>query len=255
LRAVSRLRYWWEQVQASLWFVPTLIVASSVLLAFVLIEADGAVDGERLAKLWPRLFGAGAEGSRGLLGAIASSMITVAGVTFSITVVALVLASSQYSPRILRNFMQDRANQAVLGVFVGIFVYCIVVLRVVRGGDEGAFVPALAVFGAMLLAIVGVGVLIFFIHHIAISIQAASIIASAANETVAAVDRLFPAELGEPAEEAVDEPDLEGLRWTAVPSRRSGYIQGIDSDAFLEVARANNVVVRMEHAIGEFVVE
>ncbi|MGK2961578.1 MAG: DUF2254 domain-containing protein [Gemmatimonadaceae bacterium] len=252
---MNKLRRWWDQVQLSLWFVPTLIVAAAVGLAFALIEADTVVNGERLSELSPMLFGAGAEGSRGLLGAIASSMITVAGVTFSITVVALALASSQYSPRILRNFMQDRANQAVLGVFVGIFAYSIVVLRVVRGGDEGAFVPALAVFGAMVLAIVAIGFLIFFIHHIAMSIQASTIIGSAASETLTAVDRLFPAELGEPAQDPLEEPGIAELWWTPVPSRASGYIQRIDLDAFLDVARTRDIVVRMERAIGEFVVE
>ena len=152
---------------------------------------------------WPRLFGAGAEGSRGLLAAIASSMITVAGVTFSITIVALALASSQYTSRILRNFMRDRTNQTVLGVFVGVFAYCLVVLRTIRGGDEGAFVPALAVLGALLLAFVAIGFLIFFIHHIAASIQATSIIAAVAGETFEAVDRLFPTEVGDAASNAL----------------------------------------------------
>ncbi len=252
---MNSLRYWWDQVQSSLWFVPTLIVTAAVALAVALIEADSVVSGERLSELSPMLFGAGAEGSRGLLGAIASSMITVAGVTFSITIVALALASSQYSPRILRNFMQDRANQTVLGVFVGIFAYCIVVLRVVRGGDEGAFVPALAVFGAMVLAIVAIGFLIFFIHHIAMSIQASSIIGSAASETLQAVDRLFPAELGEAVDDPRDEHDVADLRWTPVPSHASGYIQRIDSEAVLELARTRNIVVKMDRGVGEFIVE
>jgi uncharacterized membrane protein len=107
-------------------------------------------------------------------------MITVAGVVFSITIVALSLTSSQYTSRVLRNFMRDRNNQVVLGVFVGIFAYCLVVLRVIRGGDEGAFVPSLAVLGGLILAFVGIGYLIFFIHYISMSIQSSSIIAHAA---------------------------------------------------------------------------
>lgn len=170
----------WNGLRASLWFLPGLIVVCSVVLAVALVEIDGRVRPEFLAE-YSRLFGAGAEGSRGMLGAIAGSMITVAGVTFSITIVALSLASSQYTPRILRNFMSDRANQSVLGVFVGVFTYCIVVMRTVRGGDEGVFVPSLAVTFAVFLAIVGIGFLIFFIHHTAESIQASSVIASAAR--------------------------------------------------------------------------
>jgi uncharacterized membrane protein len=86
---------------------------------------------------WPRLFGASAAGARGMLSTIAGSMMTVVGVTFSMTLVTLALASSQYTSRILRNFMRDRVTQVVLGIFAGIFTYCLIVLRTIRGGDEG----------------------------------------------------------------------------------------------------------------------
>ncbi|HEX6268235.1 MAG TPA: DUF2254 family protein, partial [Burkholderiales bacterium] len=119
---MSRLRALWWRVSASLWFVPALIVLAATLLGLALVELDpGRQLG--LAERWPRLFGAGAEGAREMLSAIASSMITVAGVVFSVTLVALSLAASQYSPRVLRSFMADRPTQAVLGVFVGVFAY------------------------------------------------------------------------------------------------------------------------------------
>ena len=253
---MHRLRNLFEALRSSLWFIPMLLLSGAVVLAVGLVEVDSNISRERLAD-WPRLFGAGAEGSRGLLSAIASSMITVAGVTFSITVVALTLASGQYTSRILRNFMRDRANQVVLGVFVGVFAYCLVVLRTIRGGDEGAFVPSVAVLVAMLLAFAAIGFLIFFIHHIAASIQATSIIEAVAGETLDAVDRLFPAEIGggaEPVGEAT-EAGLTALTWVVIPSRKTGYVRGVDADALFDVARAQDVVVRMETRLGEFVIE
>jgi uncharacterized membrane protein len=247
----------WNELRASLWFLPGLIVACSVALAVALVEVDGRVRPEFLAQ-YPRLFGAGAEGSRGMLGAIAGSMITVAGVTFSITIVALSLASSQYTPRILRNFMSDRANQAVLGVFVGVFTYCLVVMRTVRGGDEGVFVPSLSVAFAVVLAVLAIGFLIYFIHHTAASIQASSIIASAARETTAAVDRLFPAEMGRGADETAPAPEGEeaaGGVWQEVVSTSTGYVQSVDDDALLGLAVEYETVLRMECGVGDFVVE
>jgi len=255
---MNQLRKHWDDLRSSLWFIPTLIVAGAVVLAVGLIEVDSPGNGGQLAVRWPRLFGAGAEGSRGLLSAIAGSMITVAGVVFSITVVALTLASSQYTSRILRNFMRDRANQTVLGVFVGVFAYCLVVLRTIRSGDEGAFVPGLAVLVAVLLAFVAIGFLIFFIHHIAASLQATSIIESAATETLRAVDRLFPAQIGEAAVGRADEEQQVVLAlqaWTTIPARKTGYIEGIDADALFDLADEQGVVVRMEKGIGEFVIE
>jgi uncharacterized membrane protein len=193
---MNRLKQLWSNLRSSFWFMPSLIVVVSIAFAVALIEADSA--GRPLAAQWPRLFGAGAEGARGMMSTIAGSMMTVVGVTFSMILVVLAMASSQYTSRILRNFMRSRVTQVVLGIFAGIFTYCLIVLRTIRSGDEGAFVPSLAVFlrfraGARRR----IGALMFFIHHIASSIQASSIIASIAQETIAAIDRLFPEQLGQ----------------------------------------------------------
>jgi uncharacterized membrane protein len=230
-------------------------VLGAVALAIVLVELSVVIDQAPLSR-WPRLFGAGADGSRGLLTAVATSMITVAGVVFSITVVVLSLASSQYTSRVLRNFMSDRTNQTVLGVFVGIFAYCLVVLRTIRGGDEGAFVPSLAVLFGLLLAFVGIGVLIYFIHHIATAIQASQILATAADETLRAVDRLFPEEVAEAGvEEGVPPLPAGQRRWHPVASGLVGYIQRIDAEALVAFARERQTVVRMECDVGAFVTE
>jgi len=144
----------------------------------------------------------------------------------------------------------------VLGVFVGIFAYCLVVLRVIRGVDEEAFVPSLAVTGGLVLAFVGIAFLIFFIHHIAMSIQASNIIATAAQETIAVIDRLFPKGLGEGADQDDDSYEISLVKqpWSAVPALRTGYIESADGDALLDLARELGTVLRMERGIGEFVV-
>jgi len=253
---IPKLRHWWQEMRSSFWFVPAVIVLGAVGLATGLIALDATVE-LHVDKKWPLLFGAGAAGSRGLLTAVASSMITVAGVVFSITIVALSLTSSQYTSRVLRNFMRDPMNQVVLGVFVGIFAYCLVVLRTIRGGDEGAFVPSLAVLGGLALAFVGIAFLIYFIHHISLSIQASSIIAAAAEETIAAVDHLFPKGLGDNADDVVGDPavPLADHAWSAVGAPKTGYVESVDEDALLAFARKHGTIVRMERGIGEFVVE
>src|SRR5690606_32802319 len=121
------------------------------------------------------------------------------------------------------------------------------VLRTIRGGDEGLFVPSLAVIVALGLALVGIGFLIFFIHHVALSLPASTIVDGAAGETLAAVNHLFPEELGEEGDEAVSSeiPDNSGP-WRPIPSRRTGYIQGVEEDGLLEFAADTGTVVRME---------
>ena len=245
----------WSNLKSSLWFLPTLMVSGSILLAIGLVYAGGIVD-DQMVQRFPRIFGAGAEGSRGLLTAVASSMITVAGVTFSITIVVLSLASSQYSPRILRNFMSDRFNQVVLGTFLGIYVYCLIVVRTIRSGDD-PFVPSIAVLASLLLALIGVGVLIAFIHHIIASIQAEHIIAAAAHETLEVIDELFPGPVGDPLTD--QHPKLqriaEGAAWLPLMAETSGYIQRVDGEGLIDLAERYGGMIRMDRAIGEFCVE
>jgi uncharacterized membrane protein len=247
----------WDYLRSSFWFVPSLMVGGSAVLAAALIEMDSAGSDEWLSR-WPRLFGAGAEGARGMMSTIASSMMTVVGVTFSMILVVLALASSQYTSRVLRNFIRSRVTQFVLGTFAGIFTYCLIVLRTIRGNDASAFVPTLAVFFGFLLALGGVSALMFFIHHIASSIQASSIIATVANETILAIDRLFPGRLGQGPSDEVEQPvilPLPSWSWQSVPARGNGYIQNLDGEALLRFAREHKTIVRMERGIGDFVVE
>lgn len=248
----ASLRALWSRTAGSLWFLPAIMVLCAVLLAVLLVDLEPRqVD---LGKLFPRLFGAGAEGARGMLAAIAQSMITVAGVVFSVTLVALSLTASQYSPRVLRTFMADRPTQLVLGTFVSAFAYCLTVLRTIRGGEDGSFVPALAVLGGFVLAFAGIGVLVYFIHHLAASIQASAILERIAAVTLRAVDDLFPEQLGAPAEDGAALAAL-GERWTAVPAVASGYIVSVQEKALLAFAAKRERVVRMERGIGEFVIE
>lgn len=251
--AFSRLPLFAERLKASFWFVPALVVVVSMALGMVLVEVDSR-QGMDLGGWSPRLFGAGAAGSRAMLSAIATSMITVAGVVFSITMVTLSLTSTQYSPRVLRNFMRDRPTQLVLGIFVGIFAYCLVVLRTIRGGDEGTFIPSLSVLGGMAYALVGIGTLIFFIHHIAMSIQAASIVQRIASDTESALDQVFPQQADRSAQ-AHPGPGAAGLPegWAAVTADRSGYVQAIHNEALLQIGDDWGRIVRLCVPVGGYV--
>lgn len=253
-RETINLRKFWLEVQSSFWFLPTLLVLGAITLAAVLIEAEEWLEPNVLDD-WPRIFGAGAVGARGLLATIATSMITVAGVVFSSTLIALSLASSQYSSRVLRNFMSDRRTQSVLGAFVGIFAYCLVVLRTIRGGDEGAFVPSLAVLAGLLLGFIGIAVFIFFIHHISRAIQASHILAAVSAETLRTVDNLVPE--GASGGDTAAEPAPSGPTpaWHALVAAKTGYIQSLDTDGLLAFASERETVVRMEARVGEFVLE
>lgn len=254
---MKRILKLWDKLHGSFWFIPTCLVVVSIFFGVAIVEIDYRFE-TNLKENYPRFFATGAEGAQGILQAIATSMITVAGVTFSVTILILNEASNQYSPRILRNFVRDRSNQFVLGAFLAIFVYCLVVLRTIHDTDDGQFVPALAVMGGVGLAMVGIGVLIFFIHHIAYSIQASSVLQRAGEETLQEVERLYPEEIGVGMDGEPDELP-EGLRdedcWHAVNATKSGYLEFTAPDAVLRFAEKNDTVVRIEYGVGAFVVE
>ncbi|TFY96545.1 DUF2254 domain-containing protein [Ramlibacter rhizophilus] len=248
---MTRLRAFWNRLQASFWFVPALVVAASVLAAVGLVQVEDTTK-FKLAQWSPRLFGASADGSRAMLSAVATSMITVAGVVFSITIVTLSLTSTQYSPRVLRNFMRDRTTQMVLGIFVGIFAYCLAVLRTIRGPDDGDFVPSLAALGGLLYALVGIAMLIYFIHHVAQSIQSTSIMARVSNATAEAIDTLFPQELGHSPEPVPVDRRIP-TEWVEVKADCSGYLAQVDSEGLMKYARECGRTVRLCAQVGEFV--
>jgi uncharacterized membrane protein len=245
----------WITLKSSLWFIPSLMVAGAVGLAIGLVELDTRLEIDFEEK-WPRFFGASSDGARKVLATIAGSMITVAGVTFSITIVTLSLAANQYSPRILRNFMRNPANQFVLGFFVSLFTYCLIVLRTIRGGADD-FIPALSVVAAIVLAVVGICLFIYFIHHSASAIQVSEILASIRKETIEAIESLFPEEMGREEPEADDSiHDLHRLnfQWHPVRNEATGYIQDVQSASLLRRAAKHDTIIRMERSIGEFVI-
>ena len=184
-----------------------------------LIEVD-SIGSEHWLARWPRLFGGGAAGERLMLSTIAGSMMTVVGITFSMTLMTLMLASNQYTPRILRNFMRDTVTQVVIGMFAGIFTYCLIVLRTIRSGNEGDFVPSLAVFLGLLLAMVRSCCSHSLYSSFRSLIQASSIIASVAEETMLTIDFLPE----KPRQGPIDDDGnqalfpLSELNWHAVPA-------------------------------------
>ena len=252
------LKYW-DRLRSSFWFVPAAMACLAMALSVAVVALDKAVGDDWLARLgWS--YSGGAEGASLLLGTVAGSMIAIAGTVFSMTLVALSLASSQLGPRLLRNFMRDTANQVVLGTFVATFVYCLLVLRTIRRADEVAFVPHMSVSVGLLLAMVSIGVLIYFIHHVSVSIQADVVVARVGQELEEGICRLFPGQLGQPTSGPASAPAEASLPAAfeheagPVGALKDGYLQLIDADALMAVASQEDLLLRLECRPGHYLV-
>jgi uncharacterized membrane protein len=247
----------WSVLHSSYWFLPTLMVLGAIALAIVTLTLDGQ-DRVNLRGLnW--LYTGGPEGARAMLSAVAGSVITVATTAFSITIVALQLAASNFGPRLLRNFMRDTGNQLVLGTFIATFVYCLLVIRTIHGEGEdySQFVPQLSVTIGTGLTIISVAVLIYFIHHATTIIQVSHVIASVSQDLDKATDRLFPREIGHSLPESSDRIKELMTEFNdhaaSIPSTQEGYLQAIEDEDLLKLACQYDVQFCVQSRPGEFI--
>jgi uncharacterized membrane protein len=252
----KKIRTFLGTLRETYWFLPTVMTILAICLSFFTVWLDGMVRDGFLETV--RFYTGGAEGARILLSTVAGSMITIAGVTFSVTMVALSMASSQLGPRLLNNFLRDTGNQVVLGTFVSTFIYCLLVLRAVRNIDSQAFVPHISVTVGIGLALASVGVLIYFFHHVASSIHAEKVVASVGRDLQAAIEKLLSeVEEGSFLERRLrnegDIPEELNTQAYVVPDPRSGYLQVVDYEGLLRIAEENDLLLSIGYRPRSFI--
>ncbi|CAN5818576.1 hypothetical protein BH23DEI1_BH23DEI1_18260 [soil metagenome] len=254
---ITRLHGMWQVLSSSYWFVPALFGVGAFVLSILTLAIDRAIDAEQLIDI-ALIPVVQSEGARSVLTTVASSMITVGGVVFSLTLLVLTQASSQFGPRLLVNFMRDRTNQVVLGAFVATFVYALLVLRLVTGGasDIGVdpFVPQISVVVAIAMTFFTVATLVYFFHHTAESVRVTHVLADvgrALDRMLERYDEIDPAESPRSDESTLPEHfrDDAGV----VYARQGGYLQEVQIAALVGIAAERNAVIRLLPPVGAYV--
>ena len=251
---VARLRSLQRDLLDSLWFTPSVIAVVYVVLALVLLRIDSALGLETQGRdAWAV---GGADGARGVLFAIAAATLSVISVVFSLTIVVLQIASAQFTPRVMRSLTGDRGTQVVLGVFFGTFTYALLVLRAVRSpGEDGSvvgFVPVTAVAVAIVLALISIAFMIYYINHVARSVQVAVIMKRVTQDTLALLDEPLGDIPGERAEAGVFAHAAPAVPGETILAHHDGYLQAIDAGALLAVAESRGLTAQTEPLIGTF---
>ncbi|QXQ08282.1 DUF2254 domain-containing protein [Sphingosinicellaceae bacterium] len=244
----ARIRQFLGNLADTFWLLPALLVISGIALALGMVALDRSLLVPQALIDSPWLYNGGGTGARTLLGAVASSTIGVAGTVFSITIAALSLAAGQMGPRLLRNFVSDRGNQFTLGAFLGTFSYALMVLRSVRTQDEGVFVPHASMTVGILLAFLCVGVLVYFVGHMAGRINVDTVIELVSEDVSDAVESLTLPE----APSGADWREL-GSAAVVVTDPRQGYLQELDHDALAGWAAAHGTRIDLLVRPGDFV--
>jgi uncharacterized membrane protein len=246
-----------EALRTSLWAIPTgELLAAAALFALTYAIDRAAYRGSITLPGW--VDNGSADAARQILTALAAAIITVVGLVFSIVIVALTLASTQFGPRMLRNFIRDRGVQATLGTFVGSFFYAILTLGSLSYGSHGDFVPHLSITAALALTLVDLGVLVYFIHHIATSIQLPEVIAGIARDLSNAIAVEFADDDGgrrAALEAAGSFPAQLVADGAQIAATGSGYLQFVRYSTLVDLAADADAVIELLYRPGHFVVE
>lgn len=240
----------WEDWRARLWPLPALGVAVAVLLGVVLPRIDVAVAAHLPQAVTGHLFSGGPEAARTVLSAIAGSLITVTALTFSLTVVTLQLAASQFSPRLLRTFTRDPAVQLTLALLIGTFTYAVMVLRTVRSDTDTqpGFVPQLSVTLAFVLGLIAFVTLIGFLAHMVRQIRIELLLQRVTTETTATTRRLLN-------DRRYDRPPPAAPGATPVPARSTGFLVAVDDTALLKTAVDAGAIISLDRHVGDYLIE
>lgn len=240
------IRSSWQNAVRGFWLFPGLTALTLALLAVVLVEVDRGAGSGGIG----HTFDGDASAARSILTTVGATLITVAGLAFSITIVTVQLVSSQFSPRTLRSFLADRPSQVIAGAFVGIFAYCLLVLRTVRT----EFVPSLSVSVAIALGLAGLVLLLVFIHRITQVIKVENITGRVAAETFAAIGRRYPDEAapadGPDAAELLAAWERDGHPAVVCPTR-PGYVREVAVDGLEDVGLPPEARVELAVAPGD----
>ena len=254
---MKKLIFFWKELMSTFWFLPVLIICLAVLLSIILVIFDYSIiishDG------WLRFFLVNdSDSARSILSTISGAMIGVAGTVFSVTLVALTLASSQFGPRLIKNFMYVKLNQIVLGSYIATYLYCLLVLNSIKNIDGYTFIPSISILVAIFATIANIVLLITFIHQIAVSIQADRVISDISDFIDNQLETLFPEKM---TKDKVSKPKIDinsaisaYENQVSIKSPKSGYLQYISSEVLVDLLTKQDSLLILHHRPGSYLV-
>ena len=255
---MKKAAYSWNELKSTFWFLPVVLISLSIVLSFIFLYLDSQITYPQ--GVWQYLFISDANSARSILSTIAGVMIGVAGTVFSIILVVLTLASAQFGSRLIRNFMQVRLNQVVLGAYISTFVYCLIILITIRNNGQVVFVPSFSIFAALLSTMANIILLIFFIHNTAVSIQANTVISDISESLSKNIKTLFPKSEEDTLDKEKQREDENLIKHAfrekqSLLAVKSGYLQYISFESLIDFAVELDILIELHFRSGDYLVK
>jgi uncharacterized membrane protein len=245
----------WEFLKSSFWFLPLIIIFISILISIPSLRLDENLKDYPLLSYYS-LWKGGAEGAQQILSSIAGALITLMSIVFSVVTIPLSLAASQYGSRLIRRFMQDPGTQLVLGFLTANTIFCILVLRAIKTEPE-PFIPSFSITLSLLFTIISLGLLIYFIHHVALEIQSPEIISRVSRNLIEVIKRPLPGQIVSEEEERTYSEQAKAMTDSGAKhpifASMTGYIQTIDYDSLLDLAEQHQCIFEIPHRSSNFI--
>ena len=259
----TRISNIWSNFRSSFWFVPTILMILATITAFTMIRFDKTW-GQGIVEAYP-MFEMSPPAARSILSSIVGAMVSTTGVVFSITIVALSLASSQFGSRLIRTYRNRRTTHFTLGIFVSTSLFCILVMASIREVNDFAFVPTASVIVGILLTVVCLVTLVYYIHDMSQAIQAPNVIQHSADDLDDAIERLFPERFGKATDDSdadeMDEADVKAIAdqlrnpQLSICCKKVGYVQAIENETVMGIANDKDLTIKLLIRPGDFLYE
>jgi uncharacterized membrane protein len=251
-----RLQIFWDHLRGTYWFIPLLMTIAASILAYILVKVDMSIPNSNLQDKWYIIHLTASDNARTLAATYAITALSVVGIVFSVTLVPLTIASSQFGPTLLRAFLRDIQTQLTMGAFSATIGYNVFLILFLPSEVTDTTIPQISITVSLLFLLVSLGMLVYFFNHVGVSLQASSVVHVIGRELLGYIEKEYPADspyrdLEKENADALRRKTL--LEGKIIPSSRTGYIEAIDYNKLVRIAEEDDLLLYLKELSGAYV--
>jgi uncharacterized membrane protein len=241
----------YDYLDKSFWFIPAIFISFPFIIVYLVFKLGFSDDTLALQYTFLLHIVENPDAAKIILGTIAGSVISIISISFSITMVVLSIASQQYSPRLLQNFMRKNDTKIILGIFISTFLYCLIAIGLIYKNPGFEPITTSLSFIGLLLGILSLLAFIYFINYVIQTISLSNIINGIHEDIHATLKKYYDAK-----SITVDNlsPKLHVENSQIIYSNETGYLQTIDEKKLINMCADLNIILKMIYQPGDYII-